>query len=137
MEGYRGQDLTFPSKEAFHLRSAATCWEHVHSLRRASKGPEGKKGPLWVTEGTPLSLVSPYLSCTQPSQLLPQDTLPEKQAFTMLPLPQHLQLHSLEVPSQACPDPCCPALSNFHPPIVVKTLLRPVNMTRPFPWTTY
>ena len=46
MEGYRGQDLTFPSKEAFHLRSAATCWEHVHSLRRASKGPEGKKGPL-------------------------------------------------------------------------------------------
>lgn len=132
MEGYRGQDLTFPSKEAFHLRSAVTCWEHVHGLR-GTRGKGSNLGDGGHPSQPGVSLLE--LHSVQP--LLPQDTLPEKQAFRMLPLPQRLQLHSLEVPSQACPDPCCPVLSNSHPPVVVKTLFRLVNMPRLFLWTTY
>lgn len=133
MEGYRGQDLTFPSKEAFHLRSAATCWEHVHGFR----GTRGKEGSNLGDGGHPSQPGLLLLELHSAQPLLPQDTLPEKQAFRMLPLPQRLQLHSLEVPSQACPDPCCPVLSNSHPPVVVKTFLRPMNMPCPFLWTTY
>lgn len=94
---------TFPSKRLSTWEVGA-CAQPQEGL----KGTRGKEGSTLGDRGYPsqpgLSLLELH---SAPANCCHRTPYLRNRLSRMLPLPQRLQLHS-EVPSQACPDPCCP-----------------------------
>lgn len=99
--GYtEAQDPDLPKQGSFPLEK---CCNLLGACAQPQEGLKGTRGRR-VHSGwqrVPLSAWALLLELHSAQPII-QDTLPEKQAFRMLPLPQRLQLHSPEVPSQAC-----------------------------------